>query len=82
MKDAVEWIREQGTISHEQRDLICGRIGNLVIRIFPFGSEPKDETPWAGVFRKGEGARNARACYTLEELKEVVQELGGEPDAG
>jgi len=75
MQDAVEWIREQGAISYEQRDLICGRIGNIVIRIFPFGSEPGDETAWAGVFREGEGARNARACYTLEELQETVEAL-------
>jgi hypothetical protein len=76
-KDAVDWIREHGEVTHIDRELICGRVGKARIRIFPFGSELDDETPWAAVRGPKNVGTMSPAYFTFQEMKEAVETING-----
>ena len=83
MNQIVEWVREHGTVTHESRDLMCGRVGEAKIRYFPFGSEVNDETPWVGVRGPNDTGRLTPAYYNFGDFKKAVEKInGGEANAG
>lgn len=83
MDKVIQYIEEHGTISYREIELVCGRVGEARIRLFPFGDSVKDETPYAGVIGPEGTWKRARACFDFEEFKEVVEEInGGEANIG
>ncbi len=77
MNKIVEWAQEYGEVTHQDKMLVCGRIGEARFRYFPFGSETNDETPWVGVRGPDTKGRLSPAYHTFEDFKKAVEEING-----